>query len=179
MTIRRSTAGLAVLSAVLLLLVSVAVAGAASQRAFVAKLTMTGDQEVVAVAGVVTCAPPEVCGDEDAVGHARVQIVPAIDRICVRIDWTGVDGMVWGAHIHGPATTQQAAGIVVPLLMLTPGGADNLAGDDSLDMCVTTPPNADDVSIADTIAANPSAYYLNLHSFPDFNPGAIRAQLSD
>ena len=46
MTIRRSTAALAVLSAVLLLLVTVAVAGAASQRAFVAKLTLTGDQEV-------------------------------------------------------------------------------------------------------------------------------------
>ena len=168
MTIRRSTAALAVLSAVLLLLVSVAVAGAASQRAFVTNLTLTGDQEVIGT----TCAPPTVCGDPDAVGHARVQIVPALDRICVRIDWTDVDGSVWGAHIHGPATTQQAAPILVPFLMLTPGGEGNLAGDDSLEICVT---DAD----ADAIAANPSAYYLNVHSFPDFNPGAIRAQLSD
>jgi hypothetical protein len=168
MTIRRSTAALAVLSAVLLLLVSVAVAGAASQRAFVTNLTLTGDQEVIGT----TCAPPTVCGDPDAVGHARVQIVPALDRICVRIDWTDVDGSVWGAHIHGPATTQQAAPILVPFLMLTPGGEGNLAGDDSLEICAT---DAD----ADAIAANPSAYYLNVHSFPDFNPGAIRAQLSD
>jgi CHRD domain len=172
MTIRRSTVALAVLSALLLLLVSVAVAGAASQRAFTAKLTLTGDQEVIAVAGVVTCAPPAVCGDPDAVGHAKLQIVPALDRVCVRIDWADVDGAVWGLHIHGPATTQQAAPILVSFLMLAPGGADNLAGDGSLEMCVT---DAD----ADAIAANPSAYYLNLHSFPSFNPGAIRAQLSD
>ena len=168
MTIRRSTAALAVLSAVLLLLVTVAVAGAASQRAFTAKLTLTGDQEVIGT----TCAPPTVCGDPDAVGTAKVKIVPALDRVCVRIDWTGIDGSVWGAHIHGPATTQQAAPILVPFLMLTPGAPGNLAGDDSLEMCMTS-------ASADAIAANPSMYYLNVHSFPSFNPGAIRAQLSD
>jgi len=170
MTIRRSTAAFAVLSALLLLLVTVAVAGAASQRAFVTNLTLTGDQEVIG--GAAPCAPPTVCGDPDAVGTARVQIVPALDRVCVRIDWTDIDGSVWGAHIHGPATTQQAAPILVPFLMLTPGGAGNLAGTDSLDMCVTSP-------FADAIAANPSAYYLNVHSFPSFNPGAIRSQLSN
>jgi CHRD domain len=171
MTIRRSIAAGAVLSAVLLLM-TVAVTGAASQRALVTNLTLTGDQEVVAVDGVVTCAPPMVCGDPDAVGHARVQIVPAIDRVCVRLSWSDVDGSVWGAHIHGPATAQQAAGILVSLLMLTPGAPDNLSGNDSFATCVT---DAD----ADAIAANPSAYYLNVHSAPDFNPGAIRAQLSD
>jgi hypothetical protein len=169
MTIRRSTAALAVLSAVLLLLVTVAATGAASQRAFTAKLTLTGDQEVWANPA---CAPPAVCGDPNAVGHAKVQIVPALDRVCVRIDWADVDGAVWGLHIHGPATTQQAAPILVPLLMLTPGAPGNLAGDGSLEMCATS-------TFADAIAANPSAYYLNLHSFPDFNPGAIRAQLSN
>jgi CHRD domain len=169
MTIRRSTAALAVLSAVLLLLVTVAVAGAASQRAFTAKLTLTGDQEVWASPA---CAPPTVCGDPDAVGHAKLQIVPALDRVCVRIDWTGIDGSVWGAHIHGPANTQQTAPILVPFLMLTPGAPGNLAGDDSVEMCVTS-------ASADAIAANPSMYYLNVHSFPSFNPGAIRAQLSD
>jgi hypothetical protein len=160
MTIRRSTVALAALSAMLLLLVSVTIAGAASQRAFTAKLTLTGAAEVPGP------------GDADAVGHAKVQIVPALDRVCVRIDWANVDGAVWGLHIHGPATPQQAAPILVPLLMLTPGAADNLPGTGSLEMCVN---DAD----ADAIAANPSAYYLNLHSSPNFNPGAIRAQLSD
>ncbi len=31
--------------------------------------------------------------------------------------------------------------------------------------------------ILDSIAANPSAFYLNLHSQPSFGPGAIRGQL--
>ena len=134
-----------------------------------AKLTLTGDQEVWASPA---CAPPTVCGDPDAVGNARVQIVPALDRVCVRIDWTDIDGSVWGAHIHGPATTQQAAPILVPFLMLTPGAAGNLARH-------RQPRHVRDSPFADAIAANPSAYYLNVHSFPDFNPGAIRSQLSD
>jgi hypothetical protein len=142
----------------LLLVLTTATVTADSQRAFTAKLTLTGAAEVPGP------------GDPDAVGTAKVQIVPALDRVCVRIDWTGIDGQVWGAHIHGPASTTESAGILVPLLMLTPGAADNLSGTDSLDVCVT---DAD----ADAIAANPSAYYLNVHSFPDFNPGAIRAQL--
>jgi len=160
------------LAASLLVALGVASVYAGSQRALVAKITMTGDQEVVGPGPTPSCAPPALCGDEDAVGTAKVQIVPALDRVCVRIDWTGIDGAVWGAHIHGPADTTHAAGILVPLLMLTPGAADNLSGTDSLDVCVT---DAD----ADAIAANPSAYYLNVHSFPRFNPGAIRAQLSD
>jgi hypothetical protein len=154
----------------LLLVLTTATVTADSQQAFTAKLTLTGDQEVIGTGPTPTCAPPTVCGDPDAVGTAKVQIVPALDRVCVRIDWTGIDGQVWGAHIHGPADTGHAAGILVPLLMLTPGAADNLSGTDSIDVCVT---DAD----ADAIAANPSAYYLNVHSFPDFNPGAIRAQL--
>jgi hypothetical protein len=150
----------AALAAGLLLTLSAATATADSQSAFTAKVTLTGAAEVPGP------------GDPDAVGTAKVQIVPALDRVCVRIDWTGIDGSVWGAHIHGPSTPTTAAGIVVPLLMLTPGAADNLSGTDSIDVCVT---DAD----ADAIAANPSAYYLNVHSAPSFNPGAIRAQLSD
>ena len=160
----------AILAAGLLLTLSAATATADSQSAFTAKLTLTGDQEVIG--NPATCAPPAVCGDPDAVGTAKVQIVPSLDRVCVRIDWTGIDGSVWGAHIHGPSTTTTTAPILVPFLMLTPGAPDNLSGTDSIDVCVT---DAD----ADAIAANPSAYYLNVHSSPSFNPGAIRAQLSD
>lgn len=166
MTKGRTSGLAAALVTGLLLALSTATVTADSQTAFTAKLTLTGDQEVIGT----TCAPPAVCGDPDAIGTAKVQIVPALDRVCVRIDWTGIDGQVWGAHIHGPSTPTTAAPILVPLLMLTPGADDNLSGTDSIDVCVT---DAD----ADAIAANPSAYYLNVHSFPDFNPGAIRAQL--
>ena len=63
--------------------------------------------------------------------------------------------------------------------MLTPGAADNLSGTDSLAGCVAAAPVPEGSSDtwADRIAANPSMFYVNVHSFPDFNPGAIRAQL--
>lgn len=165
MTRPRSTALLAVIGAALLVATSISIVGAASQRAYVERLTLTGDQEVTA-----TCAPPTVCGDPDAVGTARIQIVPALDRVCFRLEWSGIDGTVWGAHIHGPATRSQAAGILVPLFMLDPSApTTHFAGTDAASGCV-------DDADADAIAANPSMYYVNVHSTV-FNPGAIRAQL--
>lgn len=162
----RSTTLLAVLGAMLLLASSISLVGATSQRALVVNLTMTGDQEVIGT----SCAPPAVCGDPDAVGHARIQIVPALDRVCFRLSWSGIDGTVWGSHLHGPATRSQAAGIVVPLFMHDPTTpATHLAGDDSVSGCVV---DAD----ADAIAANPGMYYVNVHS-TTYNPGAVRSQL--
>ncbi len=162
----RSTPLLALIGAALLVVSSTALASADSQRALVTELTLTGDQEVVGT----TCAPPEVCGDPDAIGHARIQIVPAHDRVCFRLDWSGIDGTVWGAHIHGPATTSQAAGIVVPLFMRNPAApAEHFAGTDATSGCVV---DAD----ADAVAADPGMYYVNVHSTV-FGPGAIRSQL--
>ena len=162
----RSAPLLALIGAALLVVSSVSLVSADSQRALATRLTLTGDQEVVGT----TCAPPEVCGDPDAIGHARIQIVPALDRVCFRLDWSGIDGTVWGAHIHGPATTQQAAGIVVPLFMRDPAApATHFAGTDSTSGCVTDPD-------ADAVAADPGMYYVNVHSTV-YGPGAIRAQL--
>jgi CHRD domain len=166
MTRPRTTALFAVIGAALLVVTSISIVGAASQRAYVDRLTLTGDQEVIGT----SCAPPTVCGDPDAVGHARIQIVPAQDRVCFRLDWSGIDGTVWGAHIHGPATRSQAAGIVVPLFMRDPTmPATHFAGTDATSGCVHDPDS-------DVIAANPSMYYVNVHSTV-FGPGAIRAQL--
>ena len=176
---RKSTTLIAAaFTASLLLAIGVASASAdSSNRASVFRVTMTGDQEVIGTA----CAPPTVCGDMDAVGTGTIIVSPAADRVCFNLKWSGIDGSVWGAHIHGPATTLQAAPIRVPFLMLTPGGADNLSGTDQIAGCVAAAP----VSVgssetwADRIAADPSMFYVNVHSFPSFNPGAIRAQLGD
>lgn len=163
---RRTTFLAAVAAATLLLGLSVATASADPPRALVVNVTMTGDQEVIGT----SCAPPAVCGDPDAVGTAHIVVTPAADRVCFRLSWSGIDGSVWGAHIHGPATTTQAAPIRVPFLMLTPGAADNLDGTDSLAGCVASP------DWADAIVADPASFYVNVHSTV-YGPGAIRAQL--
>ena len=174
---RRTSIIAAAVAATLLLALSVATASADPPRALQVTRTMTGDQEVIGT----TCAPPELCGDPDAIGTARITVTPAADRVCFRLDWTGIDGSVWGAHIHGPATTTQAAPIRVAFLMLTPGAPDNLSGTDALAGCVAAPPvePGSDETWADRIAADPSMFYVNVHSSPSFNPGAIRAQLGD
>ena len=163
---RRTTFLAAVTAASVLLALTVATVSADPPRALVVNVTMTGDQEVIGT----TCAPPAVCGDPDAVGSAHIVVTPAADRVCFRLSWSGIDGSVWGAHIHGPATTTQAAPIRVPFLMRTPGAADNLDGTDSLAGCVASP------DWADAIAANPASFYVNVHSTV-YGPGAVRAQL--
>lgn len=103
-------------------------------------------------------------GDADAVGHATILIWPDTDTVCWAVTWARVDGTVNASHIHGPATVDQPAGVLVPLF----SGA--FAGQGSSTGCVVD-------SDADAIAANPSMYYVNVHSQPDFGPGAIRGQL--
>ena len=167
MSRRRTTLITAALAASLLLALGVVSVSADSQRALAVKVTMTGDQEVIGT----TCAPPTVCGDMDALGTAKIQIVPALDRVCFRLEWSGIDGSVWGAHIHGPATTLEARPIRVSFLMLDPADpTDHLAGTDALSGCVSSP------VWADAIAADPASFYVNVHSTV-YGPGAIRAQL--
>jgi len=96
--------------------------------------------------------------DPDATGTAIIVVVPAIDMVCWKLDWENVDGTVVAAHIHGPAVAGVNAGILVPLTV------------DPAKGCTTD-------SDADAIAANPSNYYVNVHSAPNFPGGAIRGQL--
>lgn len=96
-------------------------------------------------------------GDPDATGFAVILIVPEKDLVCWKLGWRGIDGTVTAAHIHGPANETQAAGVLVPL------SVDPSRG------CVTD-------SDADAIAANPTMYYVNIHSTV-FPGGAIRGQL--
>ena len=151
---RRTT--LAMLSAVALLLTLALTPVSAATGVF--RLTLTGDQEATP-----TCAPPAVCGDPDAVGAAILIVNPVRDTVCFLARWTGIDGTVVAAHIH-LAPEGSPGPVVVPLFAGTFEGSDMTRG------CVSAN------GLADDILADPSDYYINIHSTV-YQPGAIRAQL--
>ena len=87
--------------------------------------------------------------------------------VCFNLSWENVDGTVFAAHIHlAPAGVNGP--IVVPLFEGSFGGTDSVSG------CV------EDVArdLIKAIRQDPSAYYVNVHSTPNFPGGAIRGQLS-
>jgi hypothetical protein len=142
------TAGLV---AALLLVVGVAVADDGG-RPF--STTLTGASEAPAP------------GDPDATGQADLTLNQGQNEVCFQLAWADVDGEVFAAHIH-VAPAGSAGPIVVPLF------AGSFAGTDSASGCV----EGVDPSLIKAIRHDPSAYYVNVHSRPDFPGGAIRGQL--
>lgn len=145
---------IASLAAVVLLTTVAAGAALAARPVFVSRALLTGPSEVPGP------------GDADAIGHATVMVWPDEDRVCWVLSWNRVDGTVVAAHIHGPATTAQAVAPIVTFFQgVAHGGTDTDRG------CATS------ATWADAIAADPGSFYVNVHSAPDFGPGAIRGQL--
>jgi hypothetical protein len=144
------------LSALLLLLGVALTPVSAATGVF--RLTLTGDQEATP-----TCAPPAVCGDPDAVGAAILIVNPVRDTVCFLARWSGIDGTVVAAHIH-VAPEGVPGPVVVPLFAGTFDGSDKTRD------CVSAN------GLADDILADPSSYYINIHSTV-YPAGAIRAQL--
>jgi CHRD domain len=134
-----------------------------------ASTVLAADRRVVVLATVLT-GEAEVPGpgDEDAIGAAVVIVHPRTDTVCWAVTWKKIDGTVNMAHIHGPAGTDAAAGIVVTLFM-----DRQFAGRGVHANCVR---NAETEAWADDIAAEPSQFYVNVHS-TTFPAGAIRGQL--
>jgi filamentous hemagglutinin family protein len=131
-----------------LVIVLTAATVSAQQPAFTAKITLTGAAEVPGP------------GDLDATGEAKILIVPANGLVCWQLSWANVDGTVVAAHIHGPASVTEAAGVLVPLSVDPAKGCTRV-----------------DPVLATTIAGDPGNYYVNIHSVPLFGAGAIRGQL--
>jgi hypothetical protein len=131
---------------------------AADMRVEVFRLTLTGEQEATA-----TCEPPAVCGDPDAVSQAKLVVIPAADKVCFHARWSGIDGTVVAAHIH-VAQPGDPGPVVIPLFAGTFEGSDRTHG------CVSAN------GLAPAIIADPSAYYINIHS-TTFPGGAVRDQL--
>jgi hypothetical protein len=160
---RRTKLSIAILAASMLLLTaSIGAASAGSPRLVAQVIQLRGDNEVIGV-GTPTCAPPTVCGDPDGRGLAGVVIIPALDLVCWALTWRNL-APVTLAHIHGPATTQTAAPVLVDFTASLKVGANSASG------CTHD-------TDADAIAANPSAYYVNVHTATEFPAGAIRGQL--
>jgi hypothetical protein len=102
-------------------------------------------------------------GDPDGFGFSLVTIDDAANRICVTLVFANVTLPTSGFHIHFAPPTDPG-----PIVVRFSNPTRNFFRE-----CVVEP----DELILDGIAANPSAYYINLHTLPNYGPGAIRGQL--
>lgn len=112
---------------------------------------LSGDQEV----------PP---AETTATGHFEASINPGLGEICYELSWQDLTAPATAAHIHeAPAGIN--GGVVVPLTVTgTTGGS-------------TTECTAVDRELAQQIASDVEAYYVNVHT-SEFPGGEIRGQLS-
>jgi hypothetical protein len=106
-------------------------------------------------------------GDADGTGTASIELNQGQGTVCFALSWQDVDGVVFAGHIH-VAPAGSPGPIVVPLF------SGSFAGTDSVSGCVE---NVDE-SLIKAIRQDPAAYYVNIHSTPNFPGGALRGQLS-
>jgi hypothetical protein len=102
-------------------------------------------------------------GDPDGGGLAIVTINQAQGQLCYTVVVWNITLPATGSHIH-LAPPDVPGPIVVPLANPGPGGLAQ--------GCVSV-----EASLLANLAANPGAYYLNVHTVPDYAAGAVRGQL--
>jgi CHRD domain len=107
-------------------------------------------------------------GDPDATGQADLRLNQGQNRVCFDVSWADIDGTVFAAHIHEGAPGV-AGPIVVPLF------EGSFAGTDAVSDCVEDV----DAALIKAIRQDPADYYVNVHSTPGFEAGAVRGQLGD
>jgi hypothetical protein len=106
-------------------------------------------------------------GDPNATGQADLRLNQGQRRVCFEVSWADVDGTVFAAHIH-EAPVGVPGPIVVPLFEGSFPGTGATSG------CVPDVAR----SLIKAIRKEPSAFYVNVHSTPGFEAGAVRGQLS-
>jgi CHRD domain len=107
-------------------------------------------------------------GDADATGQADLRLNQGQNQVCFDLSWADVDGTVFAAHIHiGPPGV--AGPIVVGLFEGTFAGTDSASG------CVEDV----EAELIKAIRQDPADYYVNVHSTPGFEAGAVRGQLGN
>lgn len=102
--------------------------------------------------------------DFGAHGSFTYEIDDALNEFCYTLDVHGLSGPATAAHIH-VAPRNTPGPVVIPLSVPS-------ATDFSVSGCTTV----NDEVLLDAIAANPSAYYVNVHNANN-QPGEIRGQL--
>ena len=137
-----------------------------SSAAMVASVSPAGAADARIIAILTGAAERPGPGDPDAVGRAYITINDAANQICLNLQWARVDGTLSGLHIH-IAPPDRPGPIVVGFQTPPSRRSGNFR------QCVTVA----NESTLDNIAANPQAYYINLHSTPLYGGGAIRGQL--
>lgn len=112
------------------------------------QVTLSGDQEV----------PPNA---SLAQGFGTLTLNPATNQATITISTCGFTSPVTGAHIHGPASVGQSAGIIVPLSPTTQGGVSNVVVS---------------LSSQEVQYLSQGLLYVNFHT-EDYQDGEIRGQL--
>ena len=107
-------------------------------------------------------------GDPDATGQADLTLNQGQNEVCFDISWNDVDGTVFAGHIHVGAAGAPGP-VVVTLFTGTFAGTDSVSG------CAQDV----DAELIKAIRQDPAAYYVNVHSRPNFPGGAVRGQLGD
>lgn len=104
-------------------------------------------------------------GDPDGFGTALLRLNQAQGTISFRIKVTNITLPATGAHIH-VGTAAEAGSVVVAL---TP---PDLSGSSSGEVNV-------DPALIEAIRQNPENYYVNVHTTPLYEAGAVRGQLAN
>ena len=107
-------------------------------------------------------------GDPNATGQAELRLNQGQNEVCFDISWADIDGTVFAGHIH-VAPAGDPGPIVVTLF------TGSFAGTDSVSGCAEDV----DAELIKAIRHDPTAYYVNVHSRPNFPGGAVRGQLGD
>jgi hypothetical protein len=101
-------------------------------------------------------------GDPDGTGSARLRLNQGQERICYRLEVSGIAAAT-AAHIH-----RGSAGVAGPIVVtLAAPGADGIA-----EGCVSV-----DRELVKAIRKNADAYYVNVHNAA-YMDGAVRGQLT-
>jgi CHRD domain-containing protein len=147
----------------LIMLLLIVVATTAGALAATASGSDGGRPLDTALTGAAEAPGP---GDADGSGTASITLNQGLGTVCFDLTWQNVDGTVFAGHIH-VAPAGSPGPIVVPLF------SGSFASTDAVSGCVENV----DPDLIKAIRHDPAAYYVNIHSGPDFPGGALRGQL--